>query len=110
MNGVEVQGLIDSGCNQTLVGERLVGTGGETGDLIYLQYIPGDIRHYPMRDVKLTMQEHTETAWSGVAKDLTYLVILGHDWRFFEEVVKGWRDIPVTGTELETVNTRRRQM
>lgn len=42
-----------------------------------------------------------ETVWCGGAKDLAYLVILGHNWKFFEEVVKGWSDAPVKKAELE---------
>lgn len=97
VNGVKVQGLIDSGCSQTLVREWLVGSGGESRCMIYIQCIHGDIQPCPIRLVQLTVQDHTKPVQARVAKDLAYLVILRHDWKFFREDVHGWPGASVQG-------------
>lgn len=69
VDGVTMQGLIDSHYSQTMVRQQLVGPEGKDRGM-YLQYICRDIQPYPMEEMRMTVQNHTKMVLARVVKDL----------------------------------------
>lgn len=51
-----------------------------------------------------------ETVQAGMATDLACSVILGGDWKFLKEVVKGWWDTSMAKVEPRPGDPRRQDM
>lgn len=60
VNGIEVVGLVDSGCAQTLLRSSVVPNPELTQGMILLQCMRGDVKSCPHIQVAVTVSEHTK--------------------------------------------------
>lgn len=72
VNGMEVQGLLDSGCCQMLMRVSLAGPEIVALGTIYLQCIDGAMCPYPMKKLQLRVKDHNEEICVGAALNLVY--------------------------------------
>lgn len=87
VNRVQLSGLIDSECGETLVHQNLTPSPDLLLGVIPLQCIHGDVKPYPKAQVALTVRGEMWTMMIGMALRLAYPIIVGCDWKGFVEVL-----------------------
>ncbi|XP_073726116.1 uncharacterized protein [Misgurnus anguillicaudatus] len=81
INGKKVIALVDTGCTQTLVEADLVSESSmEHKCSVTVKCIHGEERSYPTTEVYLGVNEQTFKMKVGLASNLPYPVIIGHDY------------------------------
>ncbi len=81
LNGKKVTALIDTGCTQTLVESELVPELNASRDaLVIVRCIHGEEWQYSVTDVYMGIAGQTYLMKVGLAQNLPYPVILGHDF------------------------------
>ncbi|MGL5567473.1 MAG: retroviral-like aspartic protease family protein, partial [Plesiomonas sp.] len=88
VNGEKVTALIDTGCTQTLVDSKLVpGLGASSDAPVIVRCVHGEERQYAVTDVYMGIAGQTYLMRVGLAHDLPYSVILGHDFPALMELL-----------------------
>ncbi|XP_052406338.1 uncharacterized protein LOC127952096 [Carassius gibelio] len=88
LNGKKVTALIDTGCTQTLVESELVPELCASSDApVIVRCVHGEERQYAVTDVYLGIAGQTYLMKVGLAQNLPYPVILGHDFPALMDLV-----------------------
>lgn len=85
INGTEMKGLVDSGCDQNLIWDDLVSLRAMRFGTIFLQCIHGNFKCYPSAHMQLTA--NMKSLIMELPQMLAYTIILRWDWEHFSEVL-----------------------
>ncbi|XP_069381335.1 uncharacterized protein [Paralichthys olivaceus] len=78
------QALLDTGCNQTMIHQRLVRTGAlMEASWVKVRCVHGDIHEYPVVTLLISYKGKKHRVEAGVSPRLTLPLILGTDWPGF---------------------------
>ncbi|XP_051509646.1 uncharacterized protein LOC127415117 [Myxocyprinus asiaticus] len=84
------QALVDTGCNQTTIHQRLVQPKAlVTSKTVKVKCVHGDIHKYPVVTLTIKFRGKKHRVEAAVSSRLTHPLILGTDWPDFRVLLKG---------------------
>ncbi|XP_051533969.1 uncharacterized protein LOC127429149 [Myxocyprinus asiaticus] len=90
------QALVDTGCNQTTIHQRLVQPEAlGTAEMVRVKCVHGDIHKYPVVTLTIKFRGKKHRVEAAVSSCLTHPLILGTDWPDFRDLLEFVRMGPV---------------
>ena len=84
------QALLDSGCMQTMIHQRLVRSEALVEvSSVSVRCIHGDVHEYPLVPIEIRCGGKKHSVKAAVSSSLTHPLILGLDWTGFPQAIRG---------------------
>ncbi|KAJ1201568.1 hypothetical protein NDU88_005376 [Pleurodeles waltl] len=117
INNIERTALVDSGCSESVIRQKLVSPGqGDPQAQVLIACVHGDQRYYPVATVRLNWRGKEEAIRVGVLPHLDEHIILGTDYEDFPSLLNKagqehilrtwWEEVPIGEGEEESRRPR----